>query len=111
MNFEQFNDYQDQAAKTAVYPERFTILYTALGLSSEAGEVAGKVKKVLRDHNGKFSDEMRWNIADEVGDVMWYAALLCRDLNIPLDEVIRRNLVKLNSRLERGVLGGSGDNR
>lgn len=105
------NDYQNQASKTAIYNDADVIIYPALGLVSEAGEVAGKVKKVLRDHNGNFSPEDRWAIADEIGDVLWYIAALCFDMGTPLEVVAQRNLDKLNSRLARGVLGGSGDNR
>lgn len=106
-----FADYQKQASKTAIYPDADVIIYPSLGLVSEAGEVAGKIKKVLRDKNGMFSPEDRWAIADEVGDVLWYIAALCEDLGTPMELVARRNIDKLNSRLSRGVLGGSGDNR
>lgn len=102
----KLNDYQEQAAATAIYKEEHSILYPAMGLSNEAGEVLGKVKKILRD--GTFD---RLAIADEIGDVLWYAAALCRDLEISLEEVAQRNIDKLNSRKERGVLGGSGDTR
>lgn len=105
------NDYQNQASRTAIYNDADVIIYPALGLVSEAGEVAGKIKKVLRDHNGNFSPEDRWAIADEIGDVLWYIAALCFDMGTPLEVVAQRNLDKLNSRLARGVLGGSGDNR
>ena len=106
-----FADYQSQAAKTAVYHDADVITYPALGLLSEAGEVAGKIKKVLRDKNGQFSPEDRWAIADEVGDVLWYIAALCEDMGTPMELVAMRNLDKLNSRLARGVIQGSGDNR
>jgi NTP pyrophosphatase (non-canonical NTP hydrolase) len=106
-----FADYQSQAAKTAVYNDADVIIYPALGLLSEAGEVAGKIKKVLRDTNGQFSPEERWAIADEVGDVLWYIAALCEDMGTPMELVAQRNLDKLNSRLARGVIQGSGDNR
>lgn len=108
MNFE---DYQAQASKTAVYNDADVIIYPALGLMSEAGEVAGKVKKVLRDHNGNFTPEDRWAIADELGDVLWYIAALAYDLGTPMELIARRNLDKLNSRMARGVIGGSGDDR
>jgi NTP pyrophosphatase (non-canonical NTP hydrolase) len=80
-------------------------------LVSEAGEVAGKVKKVLRDDKGQFLPEKRQEIAKEIGDVLWYIAALCTDLNVDMEAVAQGNLDKLNSRLARGVLGGSGDNR
>lgn len=106
-----FADYQQQASKTAIYPDADVIVYPALGLVSEAGEVAGKVKKILRDKNGMFGPDDRLAISDEVGDVLWYIAALCEDLGVPMDTVAQRNLDKLNSRLARGVIGGSGDNR
>lgn len=106
-----FADYQKQALKTAIYSDADVIVYPALGLVSEAGEVAGKVKKILRDQNKVLSPDDRLAISDEVGDVLWYIAALCEDLGIPMETVAQRNLDKLNSRLDRGVLGGSGDNR
>ena len=100
------NDYQAKASATAIYPESAKITYAAMGLANEAGEVLGKVKKIIRD--GTFSRE---DILDELGDVLWYAAALARDLNSELSEVAHRNLDKLASRKERGVIGGSGDKR
>ena len=108
MNIE---DYQTQASKTAIYNDADIIIYPALGLLSEAGEVAGKVKKVLRDKNGHFDPTEREKIADEVGDVLWYIAALCTDLGIGMEIIAQRNLDKLNSRMARGVIKGSGDNR
>ena len=104
-----FNDYQDQASKTAIY--KHEIIYPALGLANEAGEVLGKIKKVLRDNDGDFTPEKREEIGEEIGDVLWYISTLTRDLNLSLDAIAQQNLDKLNSRLSRGVLGGSGDNR
>ena len=105
------NDYQNEAAKTAIYPEYIGLAYTALGLSGEAGEVADKVKKVYRDSEGEISDEKRLEIAKELGDVLWYLANLANELNADLEFIAESNLDKLNSRKKRGVLGGSGDNR
>lgn len=106
-----FEDYQTQASKTAIYPDADAIIYPALGLTSEAGEVAGKVKKVLRDKNGMFTPDDRAEIAKEVGDTLWYIASLCTDLGIGMETVAQQNLDELNSRMARGVIGGSGDNR
>jgi len=106
-----FSDYQTQAVKTAIYDDADYIVYPALGLLSEAGEVAGKVKKVLRDHKGNFTPELREQIADEAGDVLWYLASLCSDLGVDMASVAQKNLNKLNSRMARGVIQGSGDNR
>ncbi len=100
------NNYQMQARKFAVYPERANITYPALGLAGEAGEVADKVKKILRDD--KFDRDA---IAKEIGDVLWYIAALCRDLNVDMAQVAHDNLAKLRDRQERGKLQGSGDNR
>ena len=106
-----FNDYQEDCLKTAVYPDEYKVIYTTLGLSGEAGEVADKVKKIYRDDNGVISEEKKKEIAKEIGDVLYYCAALCSDLGISLDTVARMNIDKLFSRLERGVLHGSGDNR
>jgi NTP pyrophosphatase (non-canonical NTP hydrolase) len=100
------SDYQNASAKTAIYPAGASILYPALGLAGEAGEVANKVKKVIRD--GKLD---RDGISDEIGDCLWYMAALCRDLNINLAEVAHDNLDKLNERKRRNSLNGSGDKR
>lgn len=106
-----FNDYQVNAAQTAIYPRQFAIMYPALGLAAEAGEVANKVKKIYRDKNGRLDDSDREAIGAEIGDVLWYCACLCTDLDLTLESQAGANLAKLNSRLARGVLGGSGDNR
>ena len=106
------SDYQKQSRRTAVYPNAGSdIYYPTLGLASEAGEVAGKVKKVLRDNNGKMTDERRIELKAELGDVLWYVAQLATELGFDLDEVASENLDKLFSRQDRGVLQGSGDNR
>ena len=101
-----FDSYQRQAVRTAIYPSTAQVIYPAMGLANEAGEVLGKVKKIIRD--GTFN---RDDIADELGDVLWYAAALARDLNTDLSTIARRNLAKLAGRKERGTLGGSGDKR
>jgi NTP pyrophosphatase (non-canonical NTP hydrolase) len=106
-----FNNYQELAVKTAVYGAGNEIIYPALGLGNEAGEVLGKIKKVLRDSNGVFSGEAKKAIGDEIGDVLWYMAALCRDLDISLEDVATNNIKKLLDRQARGVIQGSGDNR
>jgi len=105
-NSSQMNDYQRAAVSTAIYKKEHAVIYPALGLAAEAGEVANKVKKILRD--GKFDREA---IADEVGDCLWYIAALCRDLNIDMQQIADNNIKKLKDRLERGVISGSGDKR
>ena len=104
-------EYQKAALTTAVYPDNYKIIYPALGMNGEAGEVADKVKKVIRDNNAAFSDEKKREIAKEIGDVMWYCATLANDLGYSLEEIGLMNIDKLQSRKERGMLGGSGDNR
>ena len=101
-----FRSYQDMAAETAVYKSEHQVIYPALGLAAEAGEVANKVKKILRD--GNFNREA---ISDEVGDCLWYIAALCRDLNVDMKELAKNNLRKLHDRKARGVIQGSGDKR
>ena len=101
-----FKSYQDMASETAVYKTEHAVIYPALGLAAEAGEVANKVKKILRD--GNFNREA---IADEVGDCLWYIAALCRDLNVDMKELAKNNLRKLHDRKLRGVIQGSGDKR
>lgn len=105
------DDYQKAARQTALYPEDRRVIYPTLGLASEAGEVAGKVKKVLRDRGGDFSDEQVAAIKDELGDVLWYVAVLAADLGLSLDRIAAGNIEKLRSRLERGKIGGDGDRR
>lgn len=109
-----FDEYQQAAEGTAVYPvlERLQgLTYTSLGLAGEAGEVANKVKKVIRDDNGKLTAEKADAIADEIGDVLWYAAMVATELGVSLDRIAADNLATLKSRKERGVIKGSGDNR
>lgn len=105
------NEYQAAALTTAVYPEDKRIIYPALGMCGEAGEVADKVKKVIRDNNQSFNTARKIEIAKEIGDVMWYCATLSHDLNFTLGEIAEMNYDKLRSRQARGKLGGSGDNR
>lgn len=88
-----------------------TLLYPALGLCGEAGELANKIKKVWRDSGGYPSIDGRNAIIDELGDVMWYVAEMATQLGVNLSDVAERNLLKLASRQQRGVIGGSGDNR
>lgn len=106
-----FAEYEKQAAETRIYPSRVQIIYPALKLSGEAGEVAEKVGKVLRDNRGVFSDEKKAELALEVSDCLWYCAAIAADLGYTLEGIAKMNIAKLSSRKERGVLGGSGDNR
>ena len=105
------NKYADAARKTAIYPLKYSIIYPALGLAGEAGEVCEKIKKEIRDCNGLFLFSKRLAIAKELGDVLWYVANLAKDINWTLDNIAKLNLEKLQSRAERAKLNGSGDNR
>lgn len=105
-------DYQRQAAGTALYPNRGqNPIYPTLGLAGEAGEVCEKVKKVIRDRGGDFDAESIAAIKKELGDVLWYVAMLADELGLSLEEIGRENIEKLVSRRERGMLGGNGDER
>ena len=103
------NTYQQEAAKTAIYSNK--LIYPTLGLAGEAGEIANKVKKILRDNSGELEEDVRQNLISELGDVLWYVAALATDLKTELSEVAKKNIEKLNSRKNRGAIGGSGDNR
>jgi NTP pyrophosphatase (non-canonical NTP hydrolase) len=107
----EFSDYQRFSRRTAEYPREAWLVYPALGLVGEAGEVAEHAKKVIRDDSGKVSDERRAAMAKELGDVLWYVAQLASELGLELDEIASENLEKLFSRQRRGVLSGSGDER
>ena len=100
-----FNEYQKLARSTAVYPEEYKVVYPALGLCGEAGEVAEKVKKNIRD--GKSLD----GVGLELGDVLWYISALADDLGVTLEEIAQANVDKLSSRMKRNKINGSGDNR
>ncbi len=108
----KLNDYQKKSRKTAKYPEiGDPIIYPALGLVNEAGEVAGKIKKIFRDQNGEISAETQAALKAELGDVLWYLAQLATELGLSLNEIAEYNLEKLYSRLERGKIHGDGDTR
>lgn len=113
MSSPTLNGYQHQAAQTAVYPDAgeetvAAIAYVALGLAGEAGEIANKAKKLLRDGD---TQELRDAMRAEIGDVLWYVARLADELGFPLSVVAERNLAKLADRAERGAIQGSGDTR
>lgn len=104
--------YQTESRKTATYVDAGkNFIYPTLGLASEAGEVAGKVKKIMRDDGMNVSGEKREAIKGELGDVLWYVAQTATEFGLDLEDIAKQNLEKLFSRMERGVLGGSGDNR
>ncbi len=107
-----FDSYQKESRKTALYPQAGSnFIYPTLGLCGEAGEVAEKIKKVLRDKNGRFDEETKLALKKELGDVLWYTAQLASELGMSLADIAQHNIEKLFSRKERGVLHGDGDNR
>ena len=104
------NEYQTAALQTAIYPNMSNnFIYPTLGLVGEAGEVAEKAKKIIRDGDGTLTPETREKMALELSDVCWYVSVLAYELDYTLEEVMQMNLDKLRSRQERGVLSGSGD--
>lgn len=108
------NEYQENAKSTAIYED--PIVYPALGLAGEAGEVAEKIKKLIRDKGGirnlpNITEADKAAVSKELGDVLWYISALAHDLGISLDDVARTNIGKLLARKEAGTLSGSGDNR
>ncbi len=113
------SEYQQHAAETAIYGEPVDRLlgadhryvYAALGLTSEAGEVANKVKKIIRDHDGVIDETQKAVVTEELGDVLWYTARLASELGLSLDDVAAKNVEKLASRKARGTLNGNGDGR
>lgn len=107
----QIDDYQNTAKTTAIYPQEHKILYPALGLAGEAGEVANKVKKIIRDGVQNMQPDWKQQLAAEIGDVLWYCAVLADDLNMSLSTLAAQNLEKLERRKEQGTLQGSGDKR
>ena len=104
--------YQIGACDTAIFPKEKALEYLTLGLTGEAGEIANKVKKFIRD--GASKEEYvakRIEIGYEIGDVMWYCAVLAEELDMNLGHIMEKNLEKLADRKKRGKLSGSGDNR
>lgn len=98
--------YLEFTRTTAKYPTDAATVYLTLGLASEAGEVAGKLKKLIRDNNVPVEDYL-----DEVGDCLWYIARICDEAGITLEQLAQANMEKLQSRLERNVISGDGDKR
>ena len=114
------SDYQTRACETAIFPKSQAMEYLTLGLTGEAGEIANKVKKFIRDGGSKTSHsyltnkeyaDKRTQIAYEIGDVLWYCAVLAEELDMDLGHIMENNLQKLADRKKRGTLSGSGDNR
>ncbi len=109
-----FNEYQALASRTANFEgkqKEYELLYLTLGIAGEAGEIAEKVKKLIRNDDGALSDEKREDLKREIGDVLWYLSQLARTLAIPFDDVARANIEKLADRAKRGVIKSKGDSR
>lgn len=114
-----FDEYQKKGAKYDCFEKPVVLtnlmevgfLEEVLGLAGEAGEAVDKVKKIIRDKGGKFTESDKGEIIKELGDVLWYLAGISRYLDVDFSEVAKGNIEKLESRLKRGKIGGSGDNR
>jgi NTP pyrophosphatase (non-canonical NTP hydrolase) len=108
----KMDEYQERAGRTNIYPDTSDGLHAlVMGLCSESGEVADKIKKAIRDEHGSISSDREWAIVSEIGDVLWYVSQLASVLGVGLDFVARNNLNKLADRAGRGKIGGSGDER
>ena len=108
-----FNDYQQRALTTAITSDDAfkDMMHWVLGLNGEAGEVAEKLKKIVRDKSGVVSDTDKQELAKELGDVLWYIAVFAKELGMSLDDIASANLAKLADRQKRNKITGSGDNR
>lgn len=117
----QISEYQRKAMETAIYPsgDFAGLAYAALGLNGEAGEFAEHVKKIARDSDATESREKLDSaitarldsMVKELGDVLWYVAAVCREIGVPMEQIAEQNIIKLQSRMERNVIKGDGDNR
>jgi len=108
------DEYQADAMLTAIYPEQYSfrgLVYCALKLNGEAGEVAEHVGKAMRDDGGVLTEERRQKLILELGDVMWYVANVAKELGVSLNHVAERNMTKLRRRADQGTLRGSGSDR
>lgn len=111
-----FNTYQKFTNETAVYTGHGSatiqaLSYVGLGLAGESGEVCEKLKKTIRDNNGIISDEIKSSLIKELGDVLWYIARLCEELQVNMQDVVETNVAKLLARKEQNKIHGNGDNR
>ncbi len=108
----KFSEYQRKTRKTAIYPNQGkNFIYPTLGLTGEAGEVAEKIKKIIRDKDSKLENKTIKEIEKELGDVLWYLSQLATELGLSLEKIAYENLKKLYSRKKRGKIKGRGDNR
>jgi NTP pyrophosphatase (non-canonical NTP hydrolase) len=107
------DEYQKQALVTAIPSgdDFKDLTHWVLGISGESGEIADKLKKIIRDQGGVITHKNKTELAKELGDVLWYLAVLAKHLGVSFEEIAEGNIAKLRSRQSRGVIGGSGDNR
>lgn len=106
-----FNKYQKESNKLAIYNKMYKVNYPILGLIGESGEIANKFKKVYRDNNGVITQKFKDDMISELGDVLWYLSAIANDLDISLNKIAIKNILKLKDRQNRGAIKGSGDNR
>jgi NTP pyrophosphatase (non-canonical NTP hydrolase) len=108
-----FDDYQKQALTTAINnPDPLmdkTIM--VMGVAGEAGEVLEKWKKIVAYKDGVITEDDKTELGKELADVVWYIAVMAEKLGLSFDDIMAQNLAKLQSRKERGVQKGAGDNR
>ncbi len=108
----ELDGYQSASRRTwSLIRTDHPIVYPTLGLANEAGEVAGKIKKIFRDRGGVITDDDRAALVLELGDVLWYLTQICTELDVTLEEVAAANIAKLASRAARGTIRGDGDQR
>lgn len=111
-NYMNLNDYQTAALRTAAPRDKKNeFFHLVLGLVGESGEIAEKIKKIVRDQDSDFSKLDKADLTKELGDVLWHIAVIADYFDIPFEEVGATNIAKLADRLKRGVIQGSGDNR
>lgn len=108
---ESLDKYQMFVRSTKTYDKEFSLMYPVLGLANEAGEVAGKLKKIIRDDGGQLTPERLDDIVSELGDVLWYVTAIADDLGITVSDIFHANYIKISDRAKRGVIKGSGDHR
>ena len=107
-----FDEYQIKSRKTAIYPKLGeSYVYPLIGMNGECGELTEKIKKILRDKNGKWNNDDTKGISKEIGDILWYAAQVATEFDLSLNNIAKENLEKLQNRQKRDKIHGSGDNR
>lgn len=107
-----FKDYNEKSSEVLLYPKGVAaVMYLALGVNGEAGELGEKVKKVYRDSEGVFDEHAKLEVQKEIGDVMWYLNRISEELGFTLEQAAELNLVKIQDRIARDMVHGEGDNR